>query len=59
MDDFQVKYLLNIKAGELSDFRYGLLVQNYMFNQKRIQITDIRMRDPLMPDGHGAIVQEL
>lgn len=39
--------------------RYGVLVYNYLFGQKRIQLTDREQPDSDAPEGHGSIIRLL
>jgi|GEM_PF-3672804 len=44
---------------DMENGNYTIIVHQYMFGQLRIQLTDLRKRDPYAPEGHGGIVREL
>lgn len=46
-------------SDDMANKNYTILVEQYMFGQLRIKLTDIRHRDPYAPKGHGGIVREL
>ena len=50
---------LSVRADQMCNQRYTVLVYDYAFQQKRIQVTDIQKPDGDAPPGHGTIVKQL
>lgn len=51
--------LIEVVALRMRNQRYTILVYDYTFNQKRIQVTDTQRPDKDAPPGHGEIVKQL
>lgn len=58
MEDHEI-YHLKISNEEMKCDRHTILVENYMFGQYRIRLTDLTQPDSYAPEGHGSIVREL
>ena len=51
--------LMEIQPKDMTNSNYSVIVQQFLFGQYRIQLTDVRKPEVGAPPGHGQIVREL